>query len=130
MNLNRKELFEEMDKIGMFEEGEYTSEDFESICEDLADLIWFVDILFSENDFEAVKKLLLVIFHKYVKDIDLLKLLVTLGIVDEIGFSEDELLKVCTSLPDCIDFIDGISTNNDENTFKKLLLCILYSKQI
>ena len=128
MNLNRKTLFEEMNKIGMFEEDEYISEDFESICEDLANLIWFVDTLFSENDLETIKKLLLVIFHKYVKDIYLLNFLTKLGMIDEIDFSNEELLEVCNSLPDCIDFIDGISTNNNENTFKKLLLCILYKK--
>ena len=58
MNLDRKTLFEEMNKIGMFEEDEYISEDFESICEDLANLIWFVDTLFSENDLETIRKLL------------------------------------------------------------------------
>ena len=128
MNLDRKTLFEEMNKIGMFEEDEYISEDFESICEDLANLIWFVDTLFSENDLETIKKLLLVIFHKYVKDIDLLNFLTKLGMIDEIGFSNDELLEICNNLPDCIDFIDDISANNDENILKKLLLCILYKK--
>ena len=128
MNLDRKTLFEEMNKIGMFEEDEYISEDFESICEDLANLIWFVDTLFSENDLDTIKKLLLVIFHKYVKDVDLLKFLTKLGMIDEIDFSNDKLLEICNSLPDGIAFIDDISTNNDENTFKKLLLCILYKK--
>ena len=128
MNLDRKTLFEEMNKIGMFEEDEYISEDFESIYEDLANLIWFVDTLFSENDLETIKKLLLVIFHKYVKDIDLLNFLTKLGMIDEIGFSNDELLEICNNLPDCIDFIDDISANNDENILKKLLLCILYKK--
>ena len=128
MNLDRETLFEEMNKIGMFEEDEYDKEDFESICEDLAELIWFVDTLFSENDLETIKKLLLVIFHKYVKNIDLLKFLTKLGMIDEIDFSNEELLETCDSLPDCIDFIDDISTDNDENMLKKLLLCILYKK--
>ena len=128
MNLDRKTLFEEMNKIGMFEEDEYTKEDFESICEDLANLIWFVDTLFSENDLETIKKLLLVIFHKYVKDVDLLKFLTKLGMIDEIDFSNEELLEICDDLPDCIDFINDISVNNDENMLKKLLLCIFYKK--
>lgn len=128
MNLDRKTLFEEMNKIGMFEEDEYISEDFESICEDLANLIWFVDTLFSENDLETIKKLLLVIFHKYVKDVDLLNFLTKLGMIDEIDFSNEELLEICDDLPDCIDFINDISVNNDENMLKKLLLCIFYKK--
>ena len=128
MNLDRKTLFEEMNKIGMFEEDEYISEDFESIYEDLANLIWFVDTLFSENDLETIKKLLLVIFHKYVKDVDLLNFLTKLGMIDEIDFSNEELLEICDDLPDCIDFINDISVNNDENMLKKLLLCIFYKK--
>ena len=128
MNLDRETLFEEMNKIGMFEEDEYAKEDFGRICEDLAELIWFVDTLFSWNDSEAIKKLLLVIFHKYVKDIDLLKFLTKLGMIDEIDFSNEELLEICDDLPDCIDFIDDISVNNDENMVKKLLLCIFYKK--
>ena len=128
MNLDRETLFEEMNKIGMFEEDECAKEDFGRICEDLAELIWFVDTLFSWNDSEAIKKLLLVIFHKYVKDIDLLKFLTKLGMIDEIDFSNEELLEICDDLPDCIDFIDDISVNNDENMLKKLLLCIFYKK--
>ena len=128
MNLDRETLFEEMNKIGMFEEDEYAKEDFGRICEDLAELIWFVDTLFSWNDSETIKKLLLIIFHKYVKDIDLLKCLTKLGMIDEIDFSNEELLEICDDLPDCIDFIDDMSVNNDENMVKKLLLCIFYKK--
>lgn len=71
---------------------------------------------------------MLVIFHNYVEAIDLLDMLFTLGIIDEADFSEEKLLEVCHSLPDCIDFIDGISSHNYERTFKKLLLCILYKQ--
>lgn len=55
MNLNRRNLFEEMSKIGMLEDNEYTTEDFQSTCEDLANLIQFVDTLLSNNDHETIK---------------------------------------------------------------------------
>ena len=129
MNLNRKELFEEMNKIGMFEEDEYTSEDFEAICGNLSDLIWFMDSLFTENDFETIKKLLLVIFYKYTKELNLLALLEKLGLVEQSEYTNEDLIKRCESLPDCLNFIDYLSIDNDENTFKKLLLCILYKEK-
>ena len=128
MNLDRKTLFEEMNKIGMFEEDEYDKEDFESICEDLAELIWFVDTLFSENDLETIKKLFTIIFYKHNKELNLLSLLEKLGLIEESEYTNEDLEERCNSLPDCLNFVDYLSIDNDENTFKKLLLCILYKE--
>ena len=128
MNLNRKTLFEEMSEIGMFEEDEYDEEDFEDICEDLAELIWFVDTLFSENDLETIKKLFTIIFYKHNKELNLLSLLEKLGLIEESEYTNEDLEERCNSLPDCLNFVDYLSIDNDENTFKKLLLCILYKE--